>query len=70
MLNYWKHQRKVFKLVAQKYFNNNVYDTYNEYVFHLMMNFTFAWKNSIDKMTTQLTWNMEQLEKALESQGN
>lgn len=49
----------VFKLIAEKYFNNNYYQTFNEYVFHVIMNFAFAWRNNLDKMASQLTWNME-----------
>lgn len=70
VLNYWKHQQKVFKLIAQKYFRNNVYDTFNEYVYHMVMNFTFAWKYSLEKMNSQFTWNMDMFEKRQNGENN
>ena len=59
---YWRHQQKVFRLIAQRYFNNNMYDTFNEYVYHMIMNFVLAWRESIERCETHLQWNIQQLE--------
>jgi len=52
----------VFNLISQKYFNSNIYETFNEYVFHMVMSFLHAWKNSTPNLQVHLTWNLEQLE--------
>ena len=59
---YWRHHRKVFALVCQKFFNGNVYETYNEYIFHMVMCFLFAWRNAAVHLTAHLNWNKEQLD--------
>ena len=65
-LRYWRHHQKIFNLICEKYFNNNVYETFNEYIFHMIMNFQYAWKNSTEKMQSHLEWNNEQLNKKMD----
>lgn len=59
-LQYWKHHQKVFKLISQKFFNNNMYDTFNEYVYHMVLSFCLAWRDSMAKVNSHLQWNLEQ----------
>jgi hypothetical protein len=59
---YWRHHRKVFTLVCQKFFNGNIYEAYNEYIYHMMMCFLFAWRNSAVNLTAHLNWNRDQLD--------
>jgi len=59
---YWRHQRKVFTLVCQKFFNGNIYEAFNEYIYHFMMCFLFAWRNSAVHLTAHLSWNRDQLD--------
>lgn len=61
-LQYWKHHQKVFKLIGQKFFNNNMYDTFNEYVYHMVLTFCLAWRGSIAQARSQLQWNLAQNE--------
>lgn len=59
---YWRHHRKVFNLVCDKFFNGNVYETFNEYVYHMAMCFFFSWRNSPVHLLAHLSWNRDQLE--------
>ena len=40
-----------------------IYETFNEYVYHMIMNFLFGWRNSVTKLQEHLEFNLEQLEK-------
>ena len=61
-LSYWKHHKKVFNLISSKFFHNNIYETFNEYVFHMVMCFLQAWKNSRQNLEGHLLWNLDQME--------
>ena len=65
-LRYWRHHQKVFGIVCEKYFSNNVYETFCEYFFHMIMNFQYAWKNSTEKMQGHLEWMSENYNKKIE----
>lgn len=59
---FWKHHKKVFRLVGQKYFASNIYDTFNEYMYHMVLTFCLAWRDSMSKVETHLQWNLNQNE--------
>ena len=61
-LSYWKHHRKVFFLICEKYFDNDVYETFHEYVYHMLMSFLFAWRFSEKKLYEGLKWNIDNYE--------
>ena len=61
-LSYWKHHRKVFFLICEKYFDNDVYETFQEYVYHMLLSFLFAWRFSAKNLDDMLQWNIDKYE--------
>jgi len=37
-----------------------MYDTLNEYVYHMVLSFTLGWRDSLTKMNSSFQWNYEQ----------
>lgn len=60
---YWRHHQKVFDLVCENFFCNNVYECFSEYVFHMLMNFIFAWNKDVEKMHHHIEYNQAEMTK-------
>jgi len=48
-------------MIARKHFNSDLYETLHEYFYHIVMNFTIAWRFGISKLDLNLAWNLDQL---------
>ena len=44
----------MFDEVCQKYYNNNVYQTLKELLYHMIMNFLLIWQNGLNKV--EIEW--------------
>jgi len=49
--------QETFRSVCIDFFDSNVYECLNEFIFHMMMNFLMAWKHGITKMLSHYKWN-------------
>ena len=39
-----------------------MFDAFNEYVFHMILSFSYGWRDSMAKVKSHFQWNIEQNE--------
>ena len=62
-LKYWQHHQANFDEICVEFFDLNPFETFNEYIYHFIMNFVIAWINGVDSMKEGLDWNATQMKK-------
>lgn len=60
-LRYWRSNQKEFDKICMSCFNSNVYETFMEYVFHMLMNFVLMWRFGEVEMHQNYLKNKEKL---------
>ena len=58
-MKFWQHHQQTFMNLCQKYFFNNAYLAFNEYVYHFLLTFLTAWRGGLERMRENFTWNKE-----------
>ena len=52
----------MFDEACARFFQGNVYNTFNEFIYHLILTFVTSWKYGMSQMQYQFEWSYKQVQ--------